>query len=80
MVNFAQIPAWYWPTIGVPKYCINNRGPLLPNLWVLWGNEFIATVIFVSDQCIALEVSCYQSTVYIAAIYASTYYVKRRQL
>jgi hypothetical protein len=80
MVNFAQIPAWYWPYIGVSKYCINNRGPLLPNLWALWGNELITTVIFVSDQCIALEISCYQSSVYIAAIYASTYYVKRRQL
>jgi hypothetical protein len=77
MVNFAQIPAWYWPSIGVSKYCINNRGPLLPNLWALWGNELIATVIFVSDQCIALEISSYQSYVYIAAIYASTYYVKR---
>ncbi|XP_039690616.1 uncharacterized protein [Medicago truncatula] len=80
MVNFAQIPAWYWHSIGVSKYCINNRGPLFPNLWALWGNELIATVIFVSDQCIALEISCYQSSVYIAAIYASTYYVKRRQL
>jgi hypothetical protein len=68
MVNFAQIPAWYWPTIGVSKYCINNRGPLLPNLWALWGNDLCATVIFLSDQCIALEISCYQSTVYIAAV------------
>ena len=61
------------------KYCINNRGPLLPNLWALKGNDFLATIIFVSDQSIALEISCDQSIVYIAAIYASTYYVKRRQ-
>jgi len=80
MVNFAQIPTWYWLTIGVSKYCINNRGPLLPNLWALLGNDLLATVIFVSDQCIALEISCYQSTVYIAAVYASTYYLHRRQL
>jgi hypothetical protein len=80
MVNFAQIPAWYWPTIGVTKYCINNRGCLLPNLWDLWGNEVLATVVFVSDQCIALEISCYQSIVYIAAVYANNYYLRRRQL
>jgi len=80
MVNFLQIPAWYWPSIGVNKYCINNRGPLLPNLWALWGTDLTATVVFVSDQCIALEISYYQSTVYIVAVYASTYYVKRRQL
>ena len=80
MVNFVSIPAWYWPSIGVSKYCINNRGPLRPNLWALWGNDLMATVIFVFDQCITLEISCFQSTVYIAAIYANTYYVKCRQL
>jgi hypothetical protein len=80
MVTFSQIPAWYWAIICVSKYCINNRGSLLPNHWALWGNELLATVIFVSDQCIALEISCYQSTIYIAAVYASTYYLRRRQL
>jgi len=80
MINFNQVPAWCWPSIGVSKYCTNNRGPLMPNLWALWGNELLSTVIFVSDQCIALELSCFQSTVYIAAIYASNYYLTRRQL
>ena len=79
-IDFVNIPVWYWPTIGVTKYCINNRGSLLPNLWALWGNDVIAMVIFVFDQCIDLEISCYQSTVYIAAVYASTYYIGRRQL
>jgi hypothetical protein len=80
MINFHQVPAWYWQSIGVSKYCINNRGSSLPNLWALWGNDLLTTVIFVSDHCIALEISCFQSTVYIAAIYASNYYLKRRQL
>jgi hypothetical protein len=52
----------------------------LPNLWALWGNDVTATVIFVSDQCITLEVSCFQSTVYIAVVYASTYYIGHRNL
>ncbi|XP_024630290.2 uncharacterized protein [Medicago truncatula] len=80
MVSFAQIPSWYWPSIGVTKYCINDRGTSIPNLWALWGNDVIATVIFVSVQCIALEISCFNSTVYLAAIYAHNYYVKRREL
>ncbi|KEH41590.1 endonuclease/exonuclease/phosphatase family protein [Medicago truncatula] len=78
--HFAQIPSWYWPSIGVTKYCINDRGSSIPNLWALWGNYVIATVIFISDQCIALEISCFNSTVYLAAIYAHNYYVKRREL
>jgi len=79
-INFAHIPTWYWPTIGITKYCLNNRGSLLPNLWALWGNDLLAMVIFVSDQCIAMEISCFQSTVYIAIVYASTYYIGRQQL
>jgi len=79
-INFAHIPTWYWPTIGITTYCLNNRGSLLPNLWALWGNDLLVTIIFVSDQCIAMEISCFQSTVYIAAVYASTYYIGRRQL
>lgn len=31
-IYFVNIHAWYWPTIGVSKHCINNRGFLLPNL------------------------------------------------
>jgi hypothetical protein len=52
-INFHQVPAWYCPSISVSKYCINNRGSLLPNLWALWGNDLLATVIFISDQGIA---------------------------
>jgi hypothetical protein len=36
-INFVNIPAWYWPTIGVTKYCINNRGSFLPTLWGFGG-------------------------------------------
>jgi len=37
-------------------------------------------VIFCSNQCISLEVTWQQSTVYIAAVYANTSYLNRRQL
>jgi hypothetical protein len=80
MISFEHVPSWYWASIGVLKYCMNVRENLLPNLWALWGNEVSTEVLFVSDQCIALEISCHQSTVYIAAVYASIYYLKRRQL
>lgn len=45
MVSFAQIPSWYWPSIGVTKYCTNDRGTSIPNLWALWGTDVFATVI-----------------------------------
>ena len=80
MISFDHVPSWYWNNIGVSKYCLNVRDNLQPNLWTLWGNDVSSTVLFVSDQCIALQISCHQSRVYIAAIYASTLYLKRRQL
>jgi hypothetical protein len=80
MVTFAQVPSWYWYSIGVTKYCTNYRGNLLLNIWALWGSEVTPVVIFMSSQCIALEFSWQQSSVYIAAVYASTFYVSRRQL
>lgn len=32
MINFAQVPSWFWLDIGVTKYCIDNIQSLLPNL------------------------------------------------
>jgi hypothetical protein len=52
MITFAQVPSWYWQSIGVTKYGINNKGPLMPNLWALWGKEVNPIVIFVAAQCI----------------------------
>jgi hypothetical protein len=49
-IDFVNIPAWYWPTIGVTKYCINNRGSPLPNLWALWGNDVSASYSFGSKK------------------------------
>ena len=80
MITFSHVPSWYWHSIGVSKSCLNDRGPLLPNLWALWGDGVHTIVIFGSNQCIALEVTWQQSTVYIAAVYTCTSYLNCRQL
>jgi len=79
MIFIENVPSWYWDSIGVSQFCVNSRDSLQPNLWALWGSETIA-VLFSSDQCIALKISCHQSTVFIAVVYGSTFYLKRRQL
>jgi hypothetical protein len=80
MILFDDVPLWYWHSIGVSNYCLNVRENLQPNLWALWGKVTLPTVLFVSDQCIVLQVSCQNSLVYIAAVYASNFYLKRRHL
>jgi len=81
MITFSQVHPWFWQSIGVTKYCINDGGSLMSNLWVFWGRDINPTVIFVSAQCIPMEFSFQQSTtVCIVAVYASTYYMNRRKL
>ena len=59
---------------------MNDRLPRIPSLWDLWGNDIDVTVIFVSDQCVALEIICHDKKVFVAAIYAHNLYIERRQL
>jgi hypothetical protein len=77
MIPFAHVPSWYWHSIVVTKFCTNNRDDLLPNLWAFWGADISPIVIFMSSQCIALEFTCQQASVYVAEIYASNSYISR---
>jgi len=80
MIDVSQIPDWYWRSIGVFKFFVNDKGSALPNLWALWRNSSSPIVIFVSSQCIILELSLNNANVYVAAVYASTSYLTRREL
>jgi len=46
----------------------------------MWGSNISPIVIFVSSQCIALEFTCQHSFVYVVVVYASNFYLTRRQL
>jgi len=78
MIPFAQVPSWYWHSIDVTQFCTNVRDGLMPNLWALWGSNITTSIIFVSSQCIALELTWQQAPIYIAAIYASNSHITRR--
>jgi len=71
MIAFESVPPWYWDSIGLSKYCVNSRENLQPNLWALLGSGVSATVMFIFDQCIALEISCHQSIVYVVVVYTT---------
>lgn len=55
MVAYDAIHNWFWRNVHFTNYCLNIREPLIPNLWVVCGSEFVYTVIFVSSQCLVLE-------------------------
>jgi len=57
MISFENVPHLFWRNINITKFCLNDRPSRIPILWGLWGNDLDATVIFVSDQCVALEIT-----------------------
>jgi len=80
IVSFSTVPSCFWKSIHVTKFFVNNRDPLTLNLWALCGADGEFVVRFTSSQCVVLESVCNNSKVYIVGVYASTYYLKRRQL
>lgn len=80
MITFEQVPNWYWKSIKIDRYCLNSRENNIPNLWGMWSNDIALVPFFVSSQCIAFEYTHNNMKVYVAAIYANTSYLVRRQL
>jgi hypothetical protein len=80
MIDFASVPSWFWKSINITKFCVNSRLNNIPNLWGMWSSTFDPLVIFASDQCLVLEFTERNHKFYLAAVYASTSYLHRRQL
>jgi hypothetical protein len=79
LVSFSAIPSWYWKRLNLTHYVINNNNTI-PTIWCLWNNLQNTTVLLNNSQCIALSFYVGGVPNYIAAIYASTFYIKRRNL
>ncbi|MCH81020.1 NBS resistance protein, partial [Trifolium medium] len=81
MIRFDQVPSLFWRSISFDKYCVNDRAPF-PNLWCLWHSSLNPVVLFVSSQCIIIEVLSLNNRNFVAAIYAiaNASYIVRRQL
>jgi len=80
MVTFDSVPLWVWHKLHFNKHAVNNRNHKLPNIWCLWNSSSDPLIIFNSAQCMAFSCVIEGVTIYIAVIYASTFYIKRRTL
>jgi len=80
MISFENVPHLFWWSINIRKFCLNDCLPRIPSMWALWGNDLDATIIFVSDQCVALEIVCHGKNIYVAAIYAHNLYMEHCRL
>jgi hypothetical protein len=66
--------------VGMKIIAVNNRGSLLPNLWCLCSIHLNPVILAINDQLISISLNVGGISFGIAAIYASTCYIKRREL
>jgi hypothetical protein len=79
-INVDRLSVSWLNRVGLKVFAVNNRGNLLPNLWCLCSNNVCPSIIEVDDQHIAISVEVGGSIFCVAAVYASTCYIKRRVL
>lgn len=75
-----QVPLSFWKQLKLKPFVINERIGNLLNLWGLCSENLNPTVLTVLFQHVSLSVCIDNFPVYVAAIYASTSHVLRRQL
>lgn len=61
-------------------FAMNNKDNLLPNIWCSCSIYLDPNNIFINDQHVSFSLLENKKTLYIYAVYASTYFMKRIQL
>jgi hypothetical protein len=79
-MNFDDFPSRWLSNVGMKAFSLNVRNNLIPNLWCFCKLDFDPVVVSVDDQQVSFMISVHDVSFGISAIYASTNYVKRRQL
>jgi exonuclease III len=79
-MNFSDLPRGWLARMGLKMFCLNDRGQRQSNLWCLCKDNVNPNIISVNDQQVSFSYSDNNKSFYLAAIYASTDYAKRRDL
>lgn len=75
-----DFPASFWRKLNMKLFAVNDRFSLKSNLRCICSTNLEPAVINVSDQYMAFSVMYENQNICIAALYASTSYLLRRQL
>ena len=79
IVSFNSLPGWYWKRLNLHNNAVNFNN-CNSTLWCLWNKKHNVTTLHNTAQCIAFTFIEEGTPNFIAAIYASTFYVNRREL
>jgi len=79
-MDFNNFPPAWLNRLGIKLFTCNHRENLLPNLWCVCSNAIDPVVIDKDDQQVSFSFGLDNRQFYMSAIYASTNYIKRRDL
>jgi len=79
LISFASFPSWFWTRLNLHNHVLNHTNSI-PSLWCLWHKQYTVSILLNKPQCIAFTYIDEGTPVFIAAIYASTFYIRRREL
>ena len=81
MVSMASIPSSFWASLNLQLITVNDRGNLLPNIWLFCSmNITSSSVISISDQHITFQAIMEGTLTQFTCIYAATTIAKRKSL
>lgn len=75
-----KFPDKFWRDLKLKIFAVNDRGPLMPNLWCSCAEQWNPNVIVNFAQHVSFTIMAENRPIGISAIYASTNYLRRRIL
>ncbi|XP_058784766.1 uncharacterized protein LOC131659617 [Vicia villosa] len=79
-MQYDKFPASWLDRLDMKLFVFNNRNQLNPNLWCICKKDINPLVLNCDSQHVAFTINYLNHTFGIAAVYASTCHVNRRQL
>lgn len=80
MISFDIIPSSYWVSLNLRLISMNERGSLIPNMWLLGAPHIVALIILLSEQQITIQLDMEGVTSQLSFIFTATTARKRKSL
>jgi len=79
LIDFTSFPSWFWNRLNLHNHILNNNNTT-PSIWCLWNKHYNLSILLNTSQCVAFTYIDAGTSIFIAVIYASTFYIIRRGL
>ncbi|CAL0310881.1 unnamed protein product [Lupinus luteus] len=71
MIDKDGIHHWFWSSLHLKFFFVNDRGPLIPSIWGLCKLDLDPILLFNTYQQVSVVVSVYGKDMFLAVVYGS---------